>query len=79
VDSVEQLEAHLEEARTWDQTLYVNIGRIARIEEHRPELLRHIEAGDRFEEVATLHGFQPEWTRKVYRFSGGSRGEPGEP
>jgi hypothetical protein len=59
-------------------TLFVDFGRLERIEKHTPTLLALVE-GPQFEPVALLHGFEPPWTRKVWRYRGGGKPRPAEP
>ncbi len=70
---VESPEALLELMRQADadgRALYMNFGRRRRLGKRQPELLELIENSGRFEKIAELPGFEPPWTRHVWRYLG---------
>jgi hypothetical protein len=74
IEEAAEVRAFMERADAEGLELFVNFGYLGRIARHQPELLALVEDDERFEKVAVLHGFEPPWTRAVYRYRGGSTG-----
>jgi hypothetical protein len=72
IERTEELRSWLEQADLDGRPLYVNLGRLIRIPERSPELLAMVEREDLFERVASLPGFEPLMSRKIFRYRPGS-------
>jgi hypothetical protein len=72
IERTEELRSWLERADREGRPLYVNLGRLLRVPERNPDLLALVEREDLFERVASLPGFEPLMSRKIFRYRPGS-------
>jgi hypothetical protein len=70
VESVDDLRVLMAEADAGGRTLYVNWGRPDLANQRATELVEFVEQSGRFDEVATLWGFEKRGKRLVYRYRG---------
>ncbi len=77
VETAEELLAWLERAEREGRPLYVNNGRLQKAAKATPELTALVEREDLFELTASLPGFEPWMSRKVYRYRPGALAVPG--
>jgi len=68
VESVDRLRRLMRHVDDEGLELYMNFGRRRRLGKREPEMLALIENPVFFEKVAELHGFEPPWTRHVFRY-----------
>ncbi|MDJ0786214.1 MAG: hypothetical protein QNK05_05365 [Myxococcota bacterium] len=77
LEEATELEALMRRADAEGKALYVNAGRLFRQQKYWTEMLALLE--ERFEVVDTLYGYEPPWTRRVWRYRGAAAAAEAEP
>jgi hypothetical protein len=76
IEDAAGLRALMRQADERGVPLYVNAGRMHRIEKYFQELLGVLSDEALFEVVEVLHGYEPPFTRTVWRYRGRSGPDP---